>query len=254
MRARRAALLVVVAFAASCLAACGNPGWPSNWGGYVTTVSGLRSVSASWVQPCVFSSDSNSWVSFWVGLDGLHNTTVEQIGTEADGSGQQASCNAWFELYPAPSQPIRMTVHPGDVMTATVSCIGSHRFTLSLVDGTTGASFSTTQVAQKATASCAEVIAEGPTEDGWALADFDSVRFTRCACNGLPLGSYHPEQITLVAKSHVEATTSRLSTNGTSFAVTPFSTVASVSRFDVAAFAAPLRSGVLARRFSWLSD
>jgi len=80
----------------------------------------MTSVSASWVQPYVYPNDANGWVSLWVGLDGRYNGTVEQIGTEADGSGRQASYDAWFEMYPAPSHQIRMTVHAGDLMTATV--------------------------------------------------------------------------------------------------------------------------------------
>ena len=55
-----------------------------------------------------------------------------------------AGYDAWYEMYPAYPVTIGMAIHPGDVLTGTVTCTdpGSATFTLSLVDHTTGKSFS----------------------------------------------------------------------------------------------------------------
>jgi hypothetical protein len=167
----------------------------------------------------------NTWASFRVGFDGPDNGTVEQIGTTVDTTGQQVFYGAWAERFPAPSQTIKMTVHPGDVMTATASRDGPHRFTLTLIDETTAASFATTQTARKAAGSSAEIIAEAPSDKGWGLATFDSVRFKRCSCNDRPVGGFGPDKLDLVDKGRPQATTSRLSSGVTSFRVTPLVTV-----------------------------
>jgi hypothetical protein len=50
----------------------------TNWSGYAVTGSGLKSVSASWVEPTGHCNSSGTqYSSFWVGLDGYNSNSVE---------------------------------------------------------------------------------------------------------------------------------------------------------------------------------
>src|ERR671935_3262765 len=119
-----------------------------NWSGYAAYQAGttFTDVKGSWTQPAASCrGGQKQYASFWVGLDGYNSSSVEQIGTDSDCSGPNRPVYyAWYELYPAPPVNLSLAVHPGDVISAEVSASGS-TFTLSLLDQTTGASFSTTQ-------------------------------------------------------------------------------------------------------------
>ncbi len=123
----------------------------TNWAGYDATGGGFTSVTASWVEPAVPASASGEpYAVFWVGLDGDGSSTVEQTGTAAYSEGGNVYYYAWYEMYPAASVLIGgMTVSPGDEMTGTVTSTGSGHFTLTLVDDSTGYSFTTIQDEQR---------------------------------------------------------------------------------------------------------
>lgn len=223
-------MVLPVAVAIVLLAGCGAPAFPSNWAGYCATGGSFTSVSARWVQPTVIPSGASGAASFWVGFDGRQNHYVEQIGTEAETTDQTASYSAWYEMYPAPAVDVNMAIHPGDQMNATVSRDGPGRFTLTIINETTGASFATTQAANKAPTSSAEVVAEAPTS---GFAEFDTVRFAGCAIDGRPLDASGPTRLDIVGHTaQVEATASGLGGGGTSFNVTQPPTVAWRDRAD----------------------
>lgn len=211
-----AALFVLASL--TVLAACGTSPFPSNWSGYCAGNGHFTSVSASWVEPVVYASGASSAsTSFWVGLDGDQDTFVEQIGTEADTTGQAVFHGAWYEMFPAAPASIDMTIQPGDLMHATVSRDGPGKFTLTLINETTGASFATTQSASKPPASSAEVIVEATSS---SLPEFDSIRFTGCLVDGRPIGDFGPASLDIVDHhGQAQATASRIGEAGTSFAV-----------------------------------
>ena len=200
----------------------------TNWAGYDATGGGFTSVTASWVEPAVPASASGEpYAVFWVGLDGDGSSTVEQTGTAAYSEGGNVYYYAWYEMYPAASVLISgMTVSPGDEMTGTVTSTGSGHFTLTLVDDSTGYSFTTTKTNTTATRYSAEVIAEAPSSTSgtlFQLADFGSVDFTACAFNGQPISAFAYNQIDMVsAGGATEAATSALGTDGASFSVTSY--------------------------------
>jgi hypothetical protein len=141
----------------------------TNWAGYAVHRSGIhfRSVSATWTQPrasCI--PGTRSYSSYWVGLGGYskRSAALEQIGTELDckASGKMRS-TAWYELVPAPSMTLHMSVHPGDVMKARVVVVG-HRVVLSLDDVTRGHHFKRTFHARRVDMTSAEWIVEAPSE------------------------------------------------------------------------------------------
>ncbi|WBP85209.1 G1 family glutamic endopeptidase [Kitasatospora cathayae] len=192
-----------------------------NWAGYAATGGKFTSVSASWVQPAVTCSGTNTWSSFWVGLDGDGSNTVEQTGTEADCSSGRPVYSAWYEMYPQYPSNFSSTVRPGDHFTASVTTNGSGSFTLTLSDTTAGWSHTVNKSLKSAALASAEVIAEAPSSSSGVLplSDFGSVSFSGSTVNGQALGGFSPDNITMASGGTTKATTSSLS-GGSSFSVT----------------------------------
>jgi hypothetical protein len=202
----------------------------------------------------------NAYSSFWVGLDGYNSSTVEQTGTDSDCSGGTPQYYAWYEFYPQnayyacppatghsrnpPPCPLQ-NLKVGDVMQASISYTTGARYgnyTATITDLTTGATFSTTYQPSRADSrSSAEWIAEAPccTANGGILplADFgmvslgvDSTGVSGTNAASVNSGTPTPisalgglNQINMVSATSpnpVEATTSPLSADGTSFTVT----------------------------------
>jgi hypothetical protein len=218
-----------------------------NWSGYDVTGGPFTSVTATWTQPRVRASGSFfTDTAFWVGLDGdspdpVHDPprTVEQIGTEGF-SLQRVYYDAWYEMYPANYVRIPMAIHPGDVITASVTWAPAapatdsspaiqEGFTLALVNSTTNKSFATFQPTAKMSIpperSSVEVIAEAPSlGDGSVLplADFGLANFHGCAFDDQPISAFDWSRINMVSwdTNRTEAATSALSPDGTAFSVT----------------------------------
>lgn len=171
-----------------------------NWSGYAADSGTYTSVSASWTQPAgTCTSRSAQYSSFWVGLDGYNDGSVEQDGTDTDCSSGKPVYYGWYETYPNPSYNFGKTVKAGDAMSASTTYEGSNKFKLVLSDATQGWSSTTTQTVSGVTRSSAEVIIEAPccTSAGNALplADFGTVHFTNSLVNGSAIGNTDPEQI-----------------------------------------------------------
>src|SRR5271163_704103 len=143
----------------------------ANWAGYVAVSSanaglGFGSVSGSWTQPratCSRGREASSAV--WVGLGGYneHSQALEQIGTDDDceRSGQ-VSYSTWYELVPAAPVNLKLRVHPGDQMTASVT-VRSHEVTLRIRDLSSGARFALTRAVSSIDVSSADWIVEAPS-------------------------------------------------------------------------------------------
>ena len=190
--ARRLSLLLVcVGGLAACPAsALADTSTSANWSGYVAHRAGVsfRRVQASWTQPNATCQEGDATYSaFWVGLGGYSSSSdaLEQIGTELDCSASGAiTSSAWYELVPSPMNSIRMTVEPGDLMSASVVVTG-HRVTLRLTDHTQHESFSKQITAKSVDTSSADWIAEAPSVctmtnfcEPLPLTDFGSMSFT----------------------------------------------------------------------------
>jgi hypothetical protein len=189
MRGAVASALIFAAALVGAPAAMANTTHSTNWAGYAIHRPGVsfRQVSATWTQPdatCV--PGQTSYSAMWVGLGGYKPTSdaLEQTGTEVDctAAGRVVS-SAWYELVPAPSKTISLTVAPGDVMHATVTVTG-HRVVIALEDLTSHRSFDKTLNAPSIDVSSAEWIVEAPSEclsqfacQALPLADFGSVPF-----------------------------------------------------------------------------
>lgn len=155
----------------------------ANWAGYVLRApgGGVSDVRGSWVVPAIQGTcpSTDAYSAMWVGIDGWGSNTVEQTGTESSCVKGSPVYAAWYEFYPAASHVLsKIAVHPGDVIAAEVSASGS-RFTITLTDVTTGASFAKAKQDGKALRVSAEWIAEAPSSGGATLplADFGTVGF-----------------------------------------------------------------------------
>jgi hypothetical protein len=141
------------------------------------------------------TSGSATYSASWLGLGGYADTSrsLEQTGTETDctRTGRTVS-SAWYELVPATAKTIKMTIHPGDLMAASVTVKGTH-VAISLVDQTTGKSSRRTLHMSKPDLSSAEWIVEAP-------AGCD----TSGKCTQLPLANFGT-----TAFGSASATTSR---------------------------------------------
>jgi hypothetical protein len=141
----------------------------SNWAGYAVHRSGVRfrKVVGSWTQPeASCSSGHATYSSVWVGIGGysVAAPALEQIGTELDctASGRAVS-TAWYELVPAASRTIGLTVNPGDRLQASV-VVSGREVTLQIADLTRHRSFVKRLRATVLDVTSAEWIVEAPSE------------------------------------------------------------------------------------------
>jgi hypothetical protein len=139
-----------------------------NWSGYAadnSTGNTYTKVIGTWREPKVTCTSEDRFSVFWVGLDGLITTTVEQVGTYAWCFHGTPFYFSWWEMYPTNAVTAVAPVHPGDKITALVSFTNG-QFTLQISDATTvTGSFSETQVCgagQTCSRASAEWIAERP--------------------------------------------------------------------------------------------
>ena len=113
-----------------------------NWSGWAQGAPNktYKSVVDTWKVPTVNTGLSgNQYSSDWVGIGGLNDGTLVQAGTEADNFGGTAFYQAWTEVLPAPENPLKLTVHPGDTITTSV-VFASKVWTMTVTDVTTGKS------------------------------------------------------------------------------------------------------------------
>ena len=181
------------------------------------------SVSASWAQPAVTCTATNTFSSFWVGLDGDGTATVEQTGTEADCDGGTPSYQGWFEMFPNAPVFFDNPVQPGDAMSASVVAAGGGVFTLTLTDSTQGWTQTTNQTSNTAQLGSAEVIAEAPSDGTGAvlpLSNFGAVSFTDATADNTAFGDENPSALTMVSASNVTEATPSALTGGNAFTVT----------------------------------
>ncbi len=187
MPARRSVLLaIVVVLVLAAPAASQAASWATtstNWAGYAVSKPGTRfgRVSATWVAPAVScSAGGRRYSAAWLGLGGLHTTAsaLEQIGTEADCAGGKGYYSAWYELVPAAPVQLKLTIRPGDMISASVTVSG-HTVKLFLANHTRGTSFATQLQVAQVDVSSAEWVVEAPSACG-----------DNGGCQALPLAAF----------------------------------------------------------------
>jgi hypothetical protein len=153
-----------------------------NWAGYVSDGGTYTTVAGSWVVPTVTGTSGNGADATWIGIGGVSSHDLIQAGTEAvpDSSGG-IDYQAWYELLPAGSVTVPLTVHAGDSITANITqgSGASGTWLITITDTTTGKSYSKT-VRYTSSLSSAEWIEEMPAGVGIqvSLDNFGTVDFT----------------------------------------------------------------------------
>jgi hypothetical protein len=172
----------------------------SNWAGYAVTpttggaVTSFTNVVGTWVQPTVScTAGTPSYSAFWVGLGGFDDTAsaLEQTGTESNcSSANTAEYDAWYEILPAAPVRLKLTVRPGDTISAAVTVTGGTvSFRLRNLTRRTVVNKKVKMAAPDLTS--AEWIAEAPASCSGSgrcsvlpLANFGSVDFLQAAATG----------------------------------------------------------------------
>jgi hypothetical protein len=227
----------------------------SNWAGYAAVpsaggASAFSSISGSWTVPvATCTSREETYSAIWVGLGGFDESSkaLEQIGTDADCTRSgSAVYSTWYELVPAAPVTLKLKVHAGDVMAASVTVKG-HGVTLRIRDLTTGSIFTRTRRVSKIDASSAEWILEAPSVcvttnicRTLTLTDFGSVAFSDLSATAR--GHIGPVEDPLWSATELELREVR------NFARGPRASAASIS---AAAVPSVLSSGGSAFAVSW---
>ncbi|HEX5402368.1 MAG TPA: G1 family glutamic endopeptidase [Pseudonocardiaceae bacterium] len=209
----------------------------TNWSGYVALGDTYTSVTSNWIQPTL-TCTTKGIVSFWVGLDGWNDGTVEQTGTGADCRTGSPQYYAWWETFPTNSQQTyaAVPVVPGDQISATVGFTGG-QYSLTLTDSTQD--WTRTTVADPpagATNASAEVVAEAASLNNTVtqVADFGTASFTGSTINGQPLADAGASPIDMFNNSgSIIANTAALDADG-DFAVTYTGGIAAHAAFQAA--------------------
>ena len=197
-----------------------NTNQSSNWFGYNlgTLERGgtlFNSITGDWTVPTAsaHTNGQDEYSSDWIGIGGgcvdagctVGDSTLIQTGTEQDApAAGGSSYSAWWELVPAPSIAISMTVEPGDHMHASIAELvpGSDVWTITLQDVTRNETFTQT-VPYPSTHLTAEWIEETPlilgTNAGFAaLPDLTTPAFDLATVNGAPANLNSSEEIQLI--------------------------------------------------------
>jgi hypothetical protein len=210
-----------------------------NWSGYVTTAKAgaYKGTSTTFTVPSSIACTSTDTASsFWAGLDGDGDSTVEQDGVEADCTDGSLALYAWLETYPAPEEEIvtdtdaPAPVEPGDIFVSTVTEDSSSEYTFVMEDETQGWSFNVEQpmpTGYTGKGLTSEVITEATTECTsdtscaiMPITNFGKVAYTSASYNGgTAYTSSNTAPIELVETDGIRDSVGALGTDG-AFTVT----------------------------------
>ncbi len=197
-----------------------------NWSGYEISGGTFTGVSGTWIVPA--SSDTNFGASAtWVGIGGISSHDLIQAGTQVttDRSGG-SYYESFFETLPDPSQPLPVTISPGDLVTVSINQTSNNQWHLTFKNNTNGQSAQMDQT-YNSSLSSAEWIQEAPSgarHGVWPLNNFGKVSFSNASAvkNGQVenLVQAHAQPITMADFSGQPlAITSGIGSDGASFNV-----------------------------------
>ncbi len=164
----------------------------SNWAGYIaasdlqTPQPVVTNVSASWEVPTVAVSPQtqDTFAAVWIGIGGLFDSTLIQVGTEQDSVNGISDYFAWFELLPNPSNIIdTIDLSPGDHVNVNIQLVdaSTDEWSIYIQDVTTNQEFNYGFFYSSSQLS-AEWIVERPEVGSRlaTLANIGKVEFTNC--------------------------------------------------------------------------
>ena len=169
----------------------------SSWSGYAVTAGApYTSASATWQVPAASYDGGQTpqgyeYVLNWTGIGGYGDATLIQLGTESMVSTSGTKYYyTWYELYPAVSVGIALTVKAGDIVTASLQCTAAcspsqtQTWQLTLTNNTSGAAW-TQSFQYQSTMASAEWIVEPPYSGGFQpLANYGQATYDPVEANG----------------------------------------------------------------------
>ena len=194
-----------------------------NWSGYYFGTGPYTGVTGSFTVPSLYQGQSNTYMAEWVGIDGATNSDLIQAGileTPDPNNPSDFYIIPWWEILPSAETTITtMKVAPGDLMQVSIAQQAAGQWSISLLDTTSGASFTTDQ-SYSGPLSSAEWIVEAPEVNGSisTMADYTTTTFSRLGVTG-PYSSQ--VEVLMVQSGQQVSTPSALTTSGFSVAYGP---------------------------------
>ncbi len=159
-----------------------------HWGGYAVVSDNffpqplVVAISASWVTPTVSASEKDTFSAAWIGIGGLNEPSLIQVGSQHDCVGGKIRYSLWYEMLPDNSITITdITLSPGDQISASISLVDSatNQWLIEIKDVTTNQRFSQ-HFFYNSSQRTAEWVMERPTvnDQTSTLADYKNITFT----------------------------------------------------------------------------
>jgi hypothetical protein len=209
----------------------------TNWSGYVVGSADPKfsCVEATWTQPRVrCPSRGSRTVAFWVGIGGVGQAGLEQIGTQTTCTDGRDLIIAWQESLPRERGEVvePLDVHEGDRIWAQVRWLGRGRYRLAIVDVTHPQQLSIVATNSRLRRTTVEWIVEAPTAGCptrchvLSMPNFGRFRFTGAVvvADGIrrPLngpGFIHDRETMVTRTGAIRSVVSSTARDGTTFAV-----------------------------------
>jgi hypothetical protein len=199
------AILIFPIFLSFQTASAASVGVSSNWAGYVASGGTFTGVGASWVVPdATGATASLSADATWVGIGGLSSNDLIQAGTQDIIQNGTSTYEAWYELLPASSVQVPLSIHPTDGITVSIVQQPNNQWQILFSDTTTGQSYQAS-VSYASSLSSAEWIQEMPSDQrGFVpLDNFGTVSFSNgfATQNGsyVSMGGSGAQPVTMIA-------------------------------------------------------
>jgi peptidase A4-like protein len=201
-------------------------GTSRNWSGYAARGGTFTSVSATWTVPQLALDGPFGADAAWVGIGGVRGRDLIQAGTQQTASGAgSVTYQAWIETLPDASQPVPLTVLPGDSVTVSLDQQSGDTWLVAFANLTSGQTLQRT-LRYSSSLSSAEWIEEAPFARRRVLpiSQFGSLTFTAASAvkdgQSLTIADLAARAISLVDDTGRSlAVPSPLSPDGASFTV-----------------------------------
>jgi Peptidase A4 family len=201
-------------------------GTSRNWSGYAARGGSFTSVSATWTIPQLALDGPFGADAAWVGIGGLRGRDLIQAGTQQSASGAgSVTYQAWIETLPDASQPVPLTVLPGDSVTVSLDQQSGDSWLIAFTNLTSGQTLQRT-LQYSSSLTSAEWIEEAPFARRRVLpiSQFGSLTFSSASAikdgQSLTVADLAARAISLVDDSgRALAVPSPLGSDGASFSV-----------------------------------
>ena len=161
-----------------------------NWAGYALMAlpGATTQVDGNWVEPTAECSSGQATSSVaWIGVGGLIENKIFQVGTGTDCFKGAQTDYAWFEKYPRNPAVVAIKVQPGDAMSAEIVQTAAGYWSYTLRDLTSHQFVaSKSPIAFSGPNNSAEWIEEDPGNSS-PYAQLSPVVFTGVEVNGSPV-------------------------------------------------------------------